>query len=238
MVGERGRKLSLDELRKGLTDEYRVVLEFTGQLHGGVPKSPDVIDAWIKSRVNDEHRVDALAAEAKADMGVALTDAEVEEVSKAAWNGFRADELGLFLMGYQVKALLKEAANVLKGPLDANALKSRVAERMFVVEDHIPITRDGVRITAPDGFVEKYIHAMVATGPINALNKTDYIEAGCRVGFVVRLLKEMYLTKTKKDRIAPEDLLRILLEYGQDLGLGANRSQGYGRYRIVEFEKV
>ena len=41
-----------------------------------------------------------------------------------------------------------------------------------------------------------------------------------------------------KPKIAPAALLPILLDYSSELGLGSDRSQGHGRFDVVDIVEV
>ena len=146
---------------KNLFQRFRVELQFVDQLRGGVPKSPNVIDAWLHTRINDEHRVDTLAASTRAAMGVDnLSEEQLAVLKDTVWNGFKFDEKGVYYEGRCAKAALKEAANVIRNVLGITALKSKVAERFFVEEDRIYLGKKEA-----DGAEEGFVHAMTPQGP-------------------------------------------------------------------------
>jgi hypothetical protein len=88
----------------------------------------------------------------------------------------------------------------------------------------------------PDGSEESPVHAMTPQGPISALKRVDYVETPT-LTFTIRALKTPLVTKAK-DKIAPQAYVRTILEYCQDGGLGADRSQGYGKFLVEEFKVV
>jgi len=133
----------------------------------------------------------------------------------------------------QVKAMLKEAANILKGKFNLNAFKARVAERVFVIEDRISLG-----VVEPTGSFEEHIHAMTPQGPISALRRLDYVEQA-EIRFRIRALDEPMVTKgTPKRQIFPAAYLPILLEYAQERrpGGGTGR-QGYGQFDLISIEE-
>lgn len=142
--------------------------------------------------------------------------------------------------------MLKENASVLRETLDMSALKARVAERVFVNEDRVYLGKKEV-----DGTISGVVHAMTPQGPIAALKKVDYVERPL-IRFTVTCLNESFMCKTEdpekvaagakgtsgRKRIGCKDIVLALLHHGRELGMGADRSQGYGKFDIVEFEEI
>lgn len=216
----------------------KVTIQVRRHLCGGTPKNPDTIAKWIEAVVKDKSAVRDLAEQARRDMGTDdLTPEQISEMAKGSWNGFRSDEQGLFLEARCVKALLKESADAVGRKLGVWALKKQIAERMFVTGHAVYLGRG-----EPDGFVEGTIHLEDRFGgSMAALKRVDYVEAP-RLIFHVRLLDLPYQTSSSapggKKIIQPLDMLAVLLHHGQDLGLGADRSQGEGTYDVESIEVV
>jgi hypothetical protein len=224
-------------LLQGKRLTYAVEIQILDKIFGGIPKNPEIIQKWIGAVVEDKTQGQAIAAQTVAAMAPSergdpvVAEALQEELSEASWIGFKGDAKGLYIEGRQVKALLKECANILRIPLNLAAFKQRVAERMFVIEDRVYLDRQ-----EPDGFEEGPVHAMTAQGPISALKRADYCKRPL-IAFTVEVLNEAYVTKDKK-RIPPGDALLALVDYGRNNGIGAERSQGAGRYEIITFEQI
>jgi hypothetical protein len=165
-------------------------------------------------------------------MGVDSLSAEtMEALKESCWNGFKIDDQGLYLEGRQVKACLKESANIVKGMLNITALKQRLAERVYVVEETIPLS-----VKQPSGSYEAMIHAMTAMGPINALKRVDYVERPV-IRFTLRVLNEPLMNKDKK-KLPPMDYLTTILAHAGENGLGADRSQGNGQFDVIKLELI
>ena len=211
-----------------------VTLQIRHRICGGTPKHPDTIAKWIDSIIQDKSKIRELAEQAKRDMSTdALTDDQLKEMAKGSWNGFRSNGLGLYIESRQVKAALKEACDPVGKKFGIWALGKQVAERMFVMGREIHLGA-----AAPTGFIEGVIHVDDRWGgSLSALKRVDYVERP-RLTFVVQMLALPYQTSaaTGKKTIAPVDLLTALLHYGQDLGLGADRSQGEGQYDVESIE--
>jgi hypothetical protein len=203
---------------------------------GGIPSSPSVIEKWIRSKVesNDE-TIRKLIAETMVERGVDLETAMLEVAAETSVNGFKAsEEHGLYIEGRQVKAMLKEAASIAAnegklsterwGNPDKNqsyrkGLKGWFPEHVFVEEDVIPL---GVR--EPTETVTGFLHVMTAQGPRNAISRFDYVEE-----------VKVSLHVVSDHDFSERDWAMIWLTGGEN-GLGANRSQGYGRFDVIEWE--
>jgi len=226
---------TMDEIGIELWNRWRVTLRFRHQLRGGTPKSEDVQAAWIRATVADKSQIEQLIAEAGNQMNTEhLTEDDIKALQETGWNGFKESRNGtpgLIWEGRCLKAMLKEAAEILRETLNMASLKPKVAERVFVEEDEIFLDR-----IEPDGSEEAPIHVMTRQGPRTALKRVDYIIQP-NLTFHVRALKQP-LTNKAKDRYHPAAYVRLLLEYAQELGAGAERSQGYGKFDLIEFEPV
>jgi CRISPR/Cas system CSM-associated protein Csm4 (group 5 of RAMP superfamily) len=156
-----------------------------------------------------------------------LSEENLKTLKETAWNGFKSDDKGIYIEGRQVKAMLKESANIVKSKVDMTALKARISERVFVVEDRIHLGTD-----TPSGVHDSVVHAMTAQGPISALKKSDYVNTPT-ISFTLKVLDEPLVTKTKKNKITPSAYLPLLLNVAAEQGLGADRSQGYGKFSFT-----
>ena len=219
-----------------LWSHYKVVLEFVVPCIGGTPNSKNLIKGWLETKnlATSEAELAALV-----DATVEQIGGKVEEKASAMWTVFKLDDMGLYIEGRQVKAMFKESSNILrdmlikatetgaKGKNRFTNLKSKVAERLFVVEDRIYFQREGANLRASDGSDERPIHVVTAQGPRTALKRSDYVKAGTQVGFNVKLLN---------DSVVDEELVKVLLEHSSENGLGSDRSQGFGRFKVVSVE--
>jgi hypothetical protein len=211
---------------------FDVELQIRNQINGGIPKSPESIEAWIKTNIDGTNRLEQLIETTKHEMGIdQLTQTEIEGLKESCWNSFKSDGEGVYIESRQIKAMFKEAANVIKGMMGMTAFKARVAERVFVVGEKIHLG-----VLEPSGSQEGVVHAMTRQGPISALKKSDYVDKPT-IKFRLKVLNEKLKTKSGKF-LKPEDYLQQILEAASELGLGADRSQGYGTFDVVKFEEV
>jgi hypothetical protein len=149
------------------------------------------------------------------------------EAVQMLWTGFLSDDThGLYLENRNVKAMLKESANIVR-KFYPNAkgksppLKSQLAERVFVKPDRVYLGR-----AQPDGYLEKPIHVMTAQGPRTALKRVDHCDD----------VKLELALKVLDDGLITEKILRGILEHAAENGLGTDRSQGSGTFEILRFE--
>jgi len=169
-----------------------------------------------------------------------LTEAAVIQVAKdmAGLNVFKRTEAGiLYIEGRQVKAALKEAVSVAAnagkistkgwGNPDNAAYKKQLKgwfpEHVFIPETTIPLmTADGEMITEPTGTLQKFVH----THRGDAIGYEEYLD---QARVVFRVKTDVELTR--------EQWGMIWLT-GQDQGLGASRSQGFGVYEMDGWQQV
>jgi hypothetical protein len=200
---------------------YTVKIKFKDKLVGGYPKNADAEAAMLKARGLE----DLIPPQADTS---GMTKEELDAIKVSAVDkssvGFKADETGPYLESRCIKAMFKECANILKGPqvLNVKNFKSKLAERVFVVEDRIYLGRE------PDGTDNRVVHVMTAMGPRSSMKFFDYYERP-EIAFTLKVLQ---------DDVVRESHLRTILEYAQDNGLGADRSQGFGQFDLLEFVKV
>lgn len=227
---------------KDFLKEWQPFVEYHVAIHvdtvaGGVPKHPNLIKGWIdatnKARSTEER--EAL---------VAATKGEIDDLSESkaakSWVGFKGDDTGLYLEGRCVKAMLKEAANIVKKVVPSRKtpknkdgrgvarLKSKVGDHVFVIEEKVYFERDGVPLKEPSRTEERPIHVMTPQGERHSLKRSDYVD-DVTMRFTVRRLDDDAVT---------EKVLYAILAYGQSIGLGADRSQGMGTFKVLEVVRV
>jgi len=229
--------------KPGVYTRYAVTLQFRYRLVGGVPRDPEMMERWIRSKagITDEMEIQHLLIETLQQTGIAVRDGmTMEEMREAAakvtelkQNGFKRFPDGrLAFEARQIKAGIKEAVNILfagtrwgrtsKGP------KAFTAERVFVEPAPlIPLLHeDGTPYTEPDTVQTRVGHVSGPGGPRAILQNEEVVERP--------LLRFEILVVD--DGIQPEHWGRIwtLME---ENGLGTARSQGYGQFVVTEWRK-
>jgi hypothetical protein len=213
---------------------------FTASLHvsciaGGTPTDDKVAEAWLKTKLTGNR--DELIREAVATTMVERGITDVDEATKLVdslkhLNGFKRDsERGLYIEGRQAKAMLKEAVNVAanagkitaKGwgnPDDKNykkGIKNWFPEHVFIMEDHIYLG-----VTEPSGIMQRFVHTHRGTG----IQYEEYIEDA-----------KVTLTVATDHKFTDEQWAMIWLTAEQQ-GIGASRSQGFGRFEVTFWEAL
>lgn len=244
---------------------YAVTLH-VGTLVGGVPTDPNVAEGWIRTKLGkttDELIRDEV--EKVMDERGVKPDAAVEEVAKnrhltgfkrnfysplAVADQRRAETTGfvfegkrkiftpeearatfgeLFIEGRQIKAMFKEATMITGAagniPMTGwgktrKAIKGFLAEHMFVLEDEVPLG-----VTEPSEIVQSFVHT--------------WRGAGIKLEEHVNDVEVKFTIVTDDDFTAVDkDFFGKVLVVGEMNGLGASRSQGYGRFVVTRFDKL
>ena len=234
--------MSLANLK--LWNRVNAELQISNRIVGGIPTDPKLIEAWIAARMPEYSAAEreAIAKKTVAELGEATEDA-----AAGMWTTFKRNASGIYIESRQIKAMIKEASNVMRELLtkaEAKAkgkeektskskytnLRAKAAERIYVEADVVPLlTADGQPIPKPDGSEERPIHVMTPMGPRNALKRVDYAGPGTKIRFSMRYLA---------DGLVDMELLNVLFEYAKWNGLGANRSQGDGRFEVLKLEEI
>lgn len=205
---------------------YNFNVELTvSRLAGGIPTDPKVAEGWIKAKLTDDPgdiiREDV--AKVMLERGVSLEEATEQVNINKHLNGFKRETEGgeLYIEGRQVKAMIKEAANVRWpkerwGPTRKGTL-SFFAEHVFVLEDHI-----GLGVTEPDGVNQRFVHTWRGSG----ISYEEFVDEA-----------KVHFTVTTDYEFKAQEWAFLWLTAEQN-GLGASRSQGYGRFKVTGWEKV
>lgn len=199
---------------------------------GGCPTDEKVAEAWLKTKLAAK---DDLIREAVAttmvERGVTAEEATREVDSLKHLNGFKRDSRGLYIEGRQAKAMLKEAAMVAVnegklptkdwGNADNKAFHKQIKgwfpEHVFVLEDRLPLG-----VTEPTGIMQRFVHTHRGTG----IQYEEYVE-DAKVSFTV----------ATDHKFTDEQWAMIWLT-GEQQGIGASRSQGFGRFEVTSWEPV
>lgn len=122
--------------------------------------------------------------------------------------------------GRQLKAAIKEAANVRWpkerwGPSRKGTL-SYFAEHFFVIEERLPLG-----VAEATGIAQRFVHTWRGSG----IQYEEYV-TDAKIDFTI--VTDVELTKEQ---------WALLWLTGEQQGIGASRSQGFGRYQVVRWEK-
>jgi hypothetical protein len=199
---------------------------------GGTPSDGKVAEGWLKSKLADkDDLIRELVATTMAERGVTAAEAAAEVDSLKHLNGFKRDESGLYIEGRQLKAALKEAVNVAanagkvttKGwgsPDNKNyekGIKAWFPEHVFVVDDRLHLG-----VTEATGIVQRFVHTSRGTG----IQYEEYVE-NAKISFTV-----------ETDHKFTDEQWAMIWLTGERQGIGASRSQGFGRYEVTRWERI
>ena len=201
--------------------KYEVELRFTTPFASSTPKNPQDIGAMLEARMPAKSPPDPVSIPELASQIAEEVEA-TEEVEKG-YATFKRDDRGLYYEARCVRAHIKDCANALQGLLEIRALKSKVAQRVYVEPEKLYLGK-----TEPDGNETRIVHAMTMKGPRSSLKTIDYVnDAG--LTFILKVLDDGVIT---------EDILKAIFEYGGTHGIGQERSQDWGRYELVKLEEA
>lgn len=193
-----------------------------GTIAGGTPTDPKVAEGWLKTKLADkDDLIREAVAEVMVERGVTADEATRLVDQNKHLNGFKRDALGLYIEGRQLKAAIKEAANVRWpkakwGPSSKGTL-GFFAEHVFVQEDRLHLG-----VIEPTGIAQRFVH----TWRGNGIQYEEYVE-NAKVDFTIAT-----------DHEFKAEEWGLLWLTGENQGIGASRSQGFGRYEVVRWEKA
>jgi hypothetical protein len=240
-----------------------VRIRFRDKVLAGVPKNGNPLDYYVNSKhMSDEEKADFVERVKQGE----VTPEEKEEIKETSCLQFEKDHDGdLCIYHGNIKALLREifvctglsalrakgAAKKGKGkneilpdgtPADSeiagsdkfDAVHSRAGGRqnlghmIHIDPVHVKIMKDGKPTQNPDGVLPKVKHFPSPTGPKSALGNHDFFEYA-----------EMeFVMKWYKGGIHNHEQVKLAMALAQDDGLGACRSQGFGKFDIVKWETL
>lgn len=195
-------------------------------LAGGVPSDPNVAKGWLGTKLADkDDLIRDLVAQTMVERGITADEA-AEQVDKLKHlNGFKRNEHGLYIEGRQLKAAIKEAAGVARA---AEKLKMKwgatnkgvlgfVAEHIMVVEDTLQLD-----VTEPSRILQSF-----PKNPRTGQTGIQYTEIIDKTSFDFTIIADHKFTDQE---------WAMLWLTGEQQGIGASRSQGFGRYEVTRWE--
>jgi len=193
---------------------------------GGTPTDPKVAEGWLRTKLADkDDLIRDQVAQVMVDRGVTADEAaSIVDLNKHL-NGFKRDEQGLYIEGRQLKAAIKEATSVAvasdklkaKGWGKTNkGLLNFMAEHVFVLEDRLHLG-----VTEPTEIVQRFVHTWRGNGI-----QYEEVVVDAKIDFTIAADYEF-----------TEEQWAMIWLTGEKQGIGASRSQGYGRYEITRWDR-
>lgn len=197
-------------------------------LAGGVPSDPNVAKGWLGTKLADkDDLIRDLVAQTMVERGITADEA-AEQVDKLKHlNGFKRNEHGLYIEGRQLKAAIKEAAGVaratdklkMKWGTTNKGVLGFVAEHIMVVEDTLQLD-----VTEPSRVLQSF-----PKNPRTGQTGIQYTEVIDETSFDCTIIADHKFTDQE---------WAMLWLTGEQQGIGASRSQGFGRYEVTRWEQA
>ena len=209
---------------------YRVRLDFLTKLYGSYPVKPDMITAWVESRMPSVKPGGAKPIHE-------IVDEAYEAVSRGEHEPSEEFSLHVFPTGAEghlvarsatMRAHLKDCARTVSSLYlpkvkGERSLAVRITSGLYQdpARYWTPILRpDGQPVEKADGTVDKPVHTFSPRGmPINALKRIEYVEPA-RIDFHILVM----------ENVVHERDLKLCLDYGAVHGYGGERSADGGKY--------
>lgn len=195
---------------------------------GGVPTDPKVAEGWLRTKLTDkDDLIREMVAQVMVDRGVTADEAASLVDTNKHLNGFRRDTDGLYIEGRQLKAAVKEAAGVARA---TDKLKAKwgatnkgvlgfVAEHIMVIEERLHLG-----VTEPSKVIQSF-----PKNPRTGQTGIQYTEIIETAEFDFTVISDYAFT---------DEEWAMLWLTGEQQGVGASRSQGFGRYEVIKWEPV
>jgi hypothetical protein len=198
-----------------------------GIIAGGIPSDPHVAESWLRTKLADkDDLIREAVAKTMTERGITAEEAAKEVDALKHLNGFKRDEAGLYIEGRQLKAALKEAVSVAvaSGKLTLRGwgetrkfITGYFPEHVFVMEDRLHLGTD-----EPTGVMQRFVHTFRGTG----IQYEQFVE-DAEVSFTVAT-----------DHLFTDEQWAMIWLTGEAQGIGASRSQGFGRYEVTRWDRA
>jgi len=149
-----------------------------------------------------------------------LKKGEIQAVPE--WTTFMIDDEGRpYIEERNIKALLKEAAATLGYTRGPRSIAKPLTRGVFISPTRVFL---GEKI---DGTMQRPVHVLTRRGPRSVVLKKDFVWQ-----------KEIEFDILVASPSITDEQIENMLELSQEIGLGDSRSQGYGKFKIVEKKRI
>lgn len=207
-------------------------------LVGGVPSDPNVAKAWLETKLKNtttDEQLQRMVTETMVERKVTADEA-LDIVNKLRnLNGFKKDDEGLFYEGRQLKAALKEAVSV-AAAVDKLKIQGWGSTRKWIqgfFPEHVFILEQRLHLTTPDED-GKLVPVREASGILQQFVHTRF---GSSIQYQEFVTQATFDFTVVTDHLFTDRDWENIWTTGEMNGLGASRSQGYGTYRVVKWDK-
>ena len=215
-------------------DVYEVEIEFVKPVVGGIPKSKDVLAAWVESRARKKGKtpeeIQKLIEKIHGEVYISEDEleGEIDKITEKVWLTFKADREGLYLEDRNIKAMLREAATTMdlfRGS-GSTRRKQRFQHGLTIRPYRIRFYRDGKVIKDPEDTQDRPVIIEYWGQTMAALRREDLVLPGARMKFYICVY-------AGGDQPIKKEHIEDMMDLAQEMGLGAARSQGFGKFRVV-----
>ena len=200
---------------------------------GGVPLNEKTLEGHLKRKTAaPDDLIRAEVASFMLEDGIEVDEAITRAAKLKGFVGFARDDNGLYVRGFQLKAMLVESACIAAaegripkkwGQMSeaGKALRSWFPEHVFVLDDRLYLGTD-----KPTEVPQSFIHKMGPKGPTSAIQYTEIVR-DADISFTV-----------ETDHDFPDDVWAAIWLTAERNGLGASRKLGYGTFEVRQWEKI
>jgi len=220
---------------------YKIWIKIRKPVVGAIPKNPYVLESWIVSRARrkgmSEEEIAKLVDKVKEEV-------QADEGADRNYVTFKRDRYGIYLEDRNFKAMLREAFSVLgyftgrgsaaRKQVFQHALAVKPAKVRFLkpkedapwpeVKRYLRVQRE------PDDQQQRTLHVMTPQGPRDTIRVEDVVKPPAYMCFSVWIPE----TPLTANTFTEEDFREALKFAGDTIGIGASRSQQFGKFKFLE----
>lgn len=201
----------------------KVCAELLEPMLGTVPKNEKIFTKYVAEKMGDfqGHPIKTIE---EYDEEVASVPEDIDGTA----TGFHTDDEGIFIYNYMILGNIKNNLFICMSNGQGKVLNYKKSADLFlnIYPRKIRFKRGEEFLIKADDSLERSLRADTPKGPRTFLAKSDIINAGTRIKFEVKLMRN--------DRgLTPEMVVRAL-KIGKENGLGQWRgSGGYGKFKLL-----
>jgi len=229
-------KSILTTQRDALLEKRLVRIQFLDKCLAGIPKGGDALEYYISKKFLSDDEKKAFRERVKAG---SLSPQEEEEVKQASERVFERDGGGEVDRGVpvlwhgQLKAMLRDVFTCMgltqrqfkQSKTNGHAGGKQILQHTVNVEpNHLRFLDGTTVVPKPDGIVDRVVHTQNGS----ALSSHEFM-----------FQREMEFTLSwPKNSCFTDDDIKNALSLCENDGLGACRSQGFGRFAVTKYDTV
>lgn len=212
---------------KPLYNKYKVRIKFRERVYGGLPKDPAIMEKYVEAKFKPTDNFAGKLSDEVKPKSEEEKEQEMQEEQESVTTTFKRDAQGCYLGDYVLKAHIKQAASLLKITQKKRGSKDTVKEGLFVKPEHVSLGGEPV---GAETFVG---HVMTPTGKRSIIKASEYFEK-TEIEFELWILN----VRMGGEKGLGDDDLKLIFEFGQELGIGSNRSFEKGKYDFLSLVSI